>query len=225
MSKKMMLFALAVAALFALPSAASAAELHLVKRPTFSGKGGAGFLTAANEPKISCGETKVEGGEFDVGSSTTGKMNLIFTGCTAEFLGIKGSCSTNGTAGEIQSSGTFHLITTIKFTPAEDKLPGILVTPKTTTITCIGFSRVEVTGNGIIGHITKPSCGGSSKELTVAFEAEGSTQKALEYTGVKYDLSADTENSEGKTTGANGTAAITSTVTLTASEESELQCT
>src|SRR4051812_10663995 len=97
MSKKMTLLALAVAALFALPSAASAQEIHFKNVTTFTGEGPAGFLTATNEPKISCTKTTASG-KFDTGSSTTGTSSLIFTGCTAEFLGIKGNCNTTGDA-------------------------------------------------------------------------------------------------------------------------------
>jgi hypothetical protein len=220
MSKKMMLLALAVAALFALPSAASAQEIHLKGVTTFTGSGGAGFLAAANEPKISCTATKSASGSFDSGSTTTGTTNLIFSGCTAEFLGIKGNCSTSGDAtGIITSSGTFHLITT------STSKPGILVTPVTTTIICIGFSRVEVTGKGVIGTITSPKCTETSKSMTLAFEAEGSTQKHLSYTGTNYDLTADTENAAGETTGANGTAALNTTVTTESTTAGTLECT
>jgi hypothetical protein len=220
MSKKIMLLALAVAAMFALPAAASAQEVHFKGVTTFGGGGGPGFLQAVNEPKISCTATKVEEGKFDSGSSTTGFVKLDFTGCTAEFLGIKGNCNTSGAAsGTISASGTFHLITT------STKKPGILVTPITTTIICIGFSRVEVTGNGVIGTITSPACGASSKTMGVSFKQAGGTQEDLEYTGVKYDLSAHTENSSGVTTGATGTAGLEGTATLESATAGTLECT
>jgi hypothetical protein len=219
MSKKMMLRALAVAALCAIPSAASAQEIHFKNVTSFTGVGGAAFLTATNEPKISCTATSAPG-SFNAGSSTTGTVNLTFTGCSGELIGVKGNCNTTGDAsGVITSSGVFHLITT------NTSKPGILLTPVTTTILCIGFSRVEVTGKGVIGTITSPACGASSTELKVAFEAEGSTQKHLEYTGVKYDLSADTENSAGETTGANVTAALSGSVTLKSATAGTLECT
>lgn len=218
MSKKMMLLALAVAALFALPSAASAQEIHFSGVTSFTGTGGAGTLQATNEPKISC-TANTASGSFNAGSSTAGEVTLAFTGCTAELLGIKGNCNTTGDAAQtITAKGGFNLITT------STGKPGILVKPITTTILCIGFSRTEVTGNGIIGTITSPACGGKSKELTVSFSSTGSTQNHIEYTGTKYDLSADTENEKGETT-STVTAGLTGADTLKSATEGTLECT
>ena len=77
MSKKMMLLALAVAALFAIPSAASAQEIHFNGVTTFTGSGPAGFLTAANEPKISCTSTQRHR-KLRRRSSTTGESQTDF---------------------------------------------------------------------------------------------------------------------------------------------------
>jgi hypothetical protein len=222
MSKKMILLALAVAALFALPSAASAEEIHFTNVTTFTGAGGAGSLSATNEPKVSCTATSASG-QFNTGSSTTGTVTLDFTGCTAEFLGIKGNCNTSGAAsGTISAKGTFHLITFVN--SKSEKKPAILVTPETTTLICAGFSRVDVTGNGIIGTITSPACGASSKTMEVKFEATGSTQNHIEYTGVKYDLQADTENAAGEIS-STVTAGLQGTVTLTSATSGTLDCT
>jgi hypothetical protein len=218
MSKKMMLLALAVAALFALPSAASAQEIHFPGVTSFSGSGPAGALVAANEPKISCTGTTVSG-KFNSGSTTTGEVTLTFAGCTAELLGIKGNCNTTGDAEKtITSSGVFHLITT------STGKPGILVTPVTTTVLCLGFSRISVTGNGIIGTITSPACGAKSKTMNLAFEQTGGTQKHLEYTGTKYDLLAHTESSSGGITSTN-TAGLEGTATINSATEGTLECT
>jgi hypothetical protein len=218
MSKKMMLLALAVAALFALPSAASAQEIHFSGVTSFTGTGGVGTLTATNEPTITCTATSATG-SFNAGSSTTGEVKLTFTGCTASLLGIKGNCNTTGDAAQtITSSGVFHLITT------NTGKPGILVTPVTTTILCVGFSRTEVTGNGIIGTVTSPACGASSKTMEVKFESTGSTQNHIEYTGVKYDLSADTENAEGTTIN-QVTSGLTGATTLNSATAGTLECT
>jgi hypothetical protein len=217
MTKKMMLLALAVAALFALPAAASAQEAHVSGIEEFTGHAPTGFLSASGEPKITCTTTTVNG-SFDPGSSTTGNITLDFTGCAAELLGIKGACNTAGSAtGTIASSGTFHVITV-------NNKPGILVTPVTTTIICINFSRVEVTGN-IIGTITSPACGESSETLVTEFSATGSTQNHLEYTGVNYDLKVATETSAGSTTSGLVTAGLTSTATLSSPTEGTLECT
>jgi hypothetical protein len=219
MIKKTMLLALAAAALFALPSAASAQEIHFKNVTTFTGSGGAFSLAATNEPKISCTASDSFGG-FNAGSTTTGTISLTFSGCTAELLGIKGNCSTASDAGTsfITSSATFHLVTTSTSKPA------IVLTPVTTTITCIGFSRVEVTGKGVIGTITSPACGSTSSELSVSFETEGPLQRHTEYTGIRYDLSADTENSAGGTSNTS-TAALSGSATLKSATEGTLECT
>jgi uncharacterized protein with GYD domain len=219
MSKKTMLLALAVTAMFALPSAASAQEIHFKGVTTFGGFGFAGYFQAINEPKISCTNSHVNG-SFDSGSTTTGKVNLTFTGCTAEFLGIKGSCNVLGdSSGVITSSAAFHLITTTSN-------PGILLTPVTTTVICIGFSRLEYTGNGVIGTITGPECGKSSKTLRVSFNQTGGTQEDKFYTLGTYDLSAHTEGSDGKTTGASGTAGLEVSLTFESfTTEGTLECT
>jgi hypothetical protein len=218
MSKKMMLLALAVAGLFALPSAASAQEIHSKGITSFTGTGGVVTLSATNEPKIGCAATSGNG-SFNAGSTTTGAATLTVTGCTAELLGIKGNCNTTGDAAQtITSSGVFHLITT------NTGKPGILLTPVTTTVICVGFSRTEITGKGLIGTIISPACGASSKELKLSFEAEGSSQKHIEYTGVKYDLFADTENPAGETT-STATAALTGSATLISPTAGTLECT
>ena len=211
MSKKIMLLALAVAALFALPSVASAQEAHVKGITNFTGTSGAGTLAASGEPTISCTATSVTG-SFDSGSTTTGKITLDFTGCSATFLGIKVNCNTSGGAsGTIASSGAFHVITV-------SNKPGILVTPAATTIICAGFSNIAVAGN-VIGTITSPACGASSTELTTAFTSTGSTQNHLEYTGVKYDLTATTSG------GSAVTAGLANTTTLKSATSGTLECT
>jgi hypothetical protein len=215
--KMMMLLAFAVAAMFALPSAASAQEAHISGISNFTGHGGSGVFTANGEPTIKA-TTGVITGSFDSGSTTTGIATLDFTGSTAEFLGIKTNCNTEGAAsGTIRTVGTFHVITI-------NNKPGILLTPGLITVICAGFSRIEFSGN-IIGTITNPPCGSSSKNFTVAFEAEGFTQKHITYTGVSYDLKAQTENSIGVTSGSPVTAGLTSTLTLSSATSGTLECT
>jgi hypothetical protein len=217
MSKKIMLLALAVAALFALPAAASAQEAHVSGITTFNGHAPSGTLSATGEPTISSTTTVVTG-SFDAGSTTTGKITLEFTGSTATLFGIKVNCNTVGAAsGVIKSSGAFHIITT-------NNKPAILVTPVPTAIICPGFSISEVGGN-IIGTITSPACGASSKTLVTAFSATGSTQNHMEYTGIKYDLTSQTANSSGVTSGSPVTAGLTSTATLTTPTAGTLECT
>jgi hypothetical protein len=60
--------------------------------------------------------------------------------------------------------------------------------------------------------------------MKLSFEAEGSTQNHIEYTGVKYDLSADTENAEGSTLN-TVTAALQGSATLKSATVGTLECT
>jgi hypothetical protein len=78
-SKKMLLLALAVAALSVPPSAASAQELHFSGATAFGGAGGVSSLTVSGEPKFSC-TANTSSGSFDSGSSTTGTIEFVFTG-------------------------------------------------------------------------------------------------------------------------------------------------
>jgi hypothetical protein len=218
MSKKTMLLTFMVAAMFAIPSAASAQEIHWSGVTSFTGVGGPVSVTTTNEPKITC-TGKTESGSFNAGSTTTGVINLTYSGCVAHFLGITGNCNTAGDSAQtITSSGIFHLITT------STSKPGILITQVTTTIICLGFSRMELTGNGYIGTLVSPACGASSKELKVSFEAEGSTQKDLSYTGVNYRLRVDTENASGETTSSSESAQEGS-ATLSSTTAGTLECT
>jgi hypothetical protein len=219
MSKKIMLLALAVAAMFALPAAASAQEAHISGVTTFSGHAPGGTLQASGEPTIKSTATVVTG---TFTNTTTGNISLEFTGSSAEFLGIKGECHTvkNGVSdgsGVIRTSGVFHVITI-------NNKPAILVTPATTTLVCAGFSRVEVRGS-VIGTITSPACGAKSKTLVTAFNSNGtSTQEHITYTGSPFDLIAETEDS-GATDNKPATAGLTTTATLTSTTEGTLECT
>jgi hypothetical protein len=211
MTKKTMLLAFALSALIALPSVASAQEIHISGVTTFSGSSGAGTFQASGEPTISC-TAGTATGSFDAGSTTTGKLTGDATGCTAEFFGIKANCNTSGGAsGTISSSGAFHLITV-------NNKPGILGTPVATTVICAGFSNITVSGN-LIGTITSPACGSKSKTLTVATKSSGSTQEDKSYTGVNYNLTTQTGS------GAKVEAGLTGTATLQSATEGTLECT
>jgi hypothetical protein len=217
MSKKIMLLALAVAAMFAIPSAASAQEIHFNPSSNFTITGSGGTLTAQNEPAIKC--TKTEGsGTPTAGSTTTGTISLIFTGCTAEFFGIKGNCNTTGSAsGTIKSSGTYHLITITK------EKPGTLTTTTPTTIICAGFSSVEVTGD-VIGTITSPACNSAAtKKITVNYVSTGTNppvQEHSKYTEKEYVLKAKTDPS-----GEERPAGLTGEATLESEKAGVLECT
>jgi hypothetical protein len=209
MSKKIMLFTLVVAsvALFALPAAASAQEIHWENVTKFSGTAGAGTLSAEGEPTMTCESADIEG-TVEAGG-TTGTVSVDFTGCHTTVFGITAKCRTTGSAldNTIKTSGTFHFVTTTL------GLPDTLLTPVITTMVCAGISNTIIGGN-LIGTITSPACGAESKGMTTKFSATGAVQNDLEYTGVKYNLTAKTgEGGAVKAAGLNGTDTVTSATT------------
>jgi hypothetical protein len=215
MSKKTMLaLAIVSATFFALPAVGSAQEIHWEPAEKFSISGPGGELRAEGEPTITCTSTSGEG-NFEVGSTTTATYTLDFTSCHTAVFGFTASCKSEGaaTAGTIATHGTIHLIKIPILGPAG------LLTPSTTKIVCAGISTIIVHGN-VIGTITSPECGKSSKELKLSFTATGNTQTHNVYTGVSTDLTATT--GEG---GAARTAALVGTATNKQEKESKLNCT
>jgi hypothetical protein len=213
MSKKIMVLTLAVssAAFFALPAMASAQEIHLEPAENFTIAGSGGEFRASGEPTITCTGTSGSG-SYNAGSTTTGTATLDFTGCHTAVFGFTASCNTSGAAsGTMASSGTFHLIT------ISSGVSGVLLTTSPTTIICAGSSNIRITGN-VIGTITSPKCGESSKVVTLSFTATGSTQNHLSYTGTKYDLFSSTGTELV-------TSALVGSATNTQSTAGKLNCT
>jgi len=219
MSKKIMLLALAVAsvAMFALPAAASAQEIHLEGVTSFTGSAGAGTLTAEGEPVITCGSADVSGTVSAGG--TTGEISLDFTSCHIEPIpGFTAKCRTSGSPldNTIKSSGSFHLIT------ISSGVPGILVTPVATTIQCAGITNT-ITGGNVIGTIvdnkTSVTCTRESKELVTQFVATGATQEHKTYTGSTFNLTSKTGENAPKNAG------LVSTGTTNSSTTGKLNCT
>jgi len=224
MSKKIMLLALAVvsAALFALPAVASAAEIHweAASLQNFTVSGPPGELRAETKPTITCESTDGSGAQT---STTTGTISLDFTGCHINVLGFTVKCRSAESKldNTIATGGTYHLIKYVHKTTgkADENKPAILVTANTTKVECAG-TTLYITGD-VIGTITSPSCGGSSKTLGLAFTGTGTVQNHIEYTGVKYDLkvSSNSNHTEEKT------GALVGTDTVTALAEGKLNCT
>ena len=198
MSKKIMLLALVAvsAAMFALPAIASAGVWDAETAEggnspgAFSGTGGTAELNTTSGLRVHCTSVTVTG-SYDAGSKTTGSVSFLFHGCTGP-LGV--SCASSGQpSGTIATTAlTFHNI----HLESNKTKPGILITPNGThfaTFVCFGVETV-VSGNGIVGEVTKPACGSSSTEATLAF-ARGATaghQKwnQITTTGTVYDLTA-----------------------------------
>jgi hypothetical protein len=205
MNKKTMLLVLAIAsaAALALPAAASAQEIHLEGITSFTGTDCCESLFVAGEPTITCKSGDITNGVVNAGG-TTGSMGLDFTECHTTVFGITAKCRTSGSAldNTILSSGTFHLITT-------NNKPGILLTPAATTIICAGISSIAVAGN-IIGTILSPACGVESKTIELAFTSTASVQNDKSYTGVNYNLTAQTSGGSVLEAGFNSAATLSS---------------
>jgi hypothetical protein len=205
MSKKMMLLALAVASMtmFALPAASSAQEIHLEGVTEFKGDATAGSLTAAGEPTITCETGDVEGTVSAGG--TTGSIKLDFTGCHTTVFGFTAKCHTAASPldNTIKTSGTSHLITT-------SDGPALMVTTEPVEIICAGISNTTVHGD-VIGTITSPKCGESSKLMTINFAASNNVQAHDVYTGVTHALTATTSDGVPHTAGLNTLTHVEST--------------
>ena len=208
MSKKTMLLALAAAsfAMFALPSAASAQEIH------WTTVSGTITLTAESEPTITC--ESADATATPSGGGTTGSIDFDLTGCHTTVFGLTAKCHTTGSAADntITAKGTYHLITL-------GSSPAMLITTEPVVEICAGIAGMTVQGN-VIGTITSPTCGVESKTMKIALSATGSTQSDMEYTGVKYDLTATTGES-----GTAKTAGLTATVTVELASAGKLECT
>jgi hypothetical protein len=223
MSKKMMLLALAVAcaAVFALPAAASAQTAHLSATTSFSVAGSGGTLTSHSGSSVVCTGTT---GSGTFSTTTSGSATLQFSGCTSSGF----SCSNTGTAGQIKVTNSFNGIMVSAGTSTGKA--GILLTPTGsstltsastklfTEFTCLGFITISVYGNGVIGTIEE-SCSTSSNTFKLIFESSETkgTQKDLEWTGVKYDLKNDQSG--------HPTSSLDGTATMTLPAARQLHCT
>jgi hypothetical protein len=163
-------------------------------------------MTMTGEPTITCESSDAQGTRI---SSTTGEGVLRMTGCHATVFGITINCTSEGTPkGQIyiQNSVT-HLV----YLDENHTKVGALATPPAsgvfTKFTCAGITAVEVKGNGVLGEVTFPKCGQTSKEATVVARATGATQeyRQIEETGTSYELKAATSGGEFKSAGTTWT--------------------
>jgi hypothetical protein len=228
MSKKMMVLALAVAcaAVFALPAAASAQTAHFSVTTSFSLAGGGGTITSASGSSIACSGIAGSGA---FSTTTSGSASLLISGCSSAGF----SCSNTGTAGQIALSYSFNTIMVSAGTSTGKA--GILLTPTgITTLTsstqelaekklftefsCLGFISIKVYGNGMIGTIEQ-ACNTSSSTFKLSFESAVTkgTQQDLEWTGKKYDLI----NSQS----GHPTMSFDGTTTMTLAAARQLHCT
>jgi hypothetical protein len=164
-----------------------------------TGDATAWLFTAEGEPTTTC-ETGDISGTVSAGG-TTGTIIFDLTGCHATVFGITAKCRTAGSPldNTVKMSGTFHLITT-------SDGPAVLVTLETVTEICAGISNTVLHGN-VIGTVTAPKCGESSRLMTIHFASavgNSATQAHELYTGANYNLTATTgEGGAAKTTAWN----------------------
>jgi hypothetical protein len=181
--KKIMLLALAaVSALLTLPAFASAnPPPHVSSTGNFTVHGGASKLQRTSGGDLH-GTTVTGTGTFE--TTTTGTVELTFHGVTSGF----GICNSGGQiAGTVKTTKLpFHLIT------LANNQPGILITSANNhfaSFICGGFVPVNVNGNGILGTITSPACGGTSNKASLSFKpAISGHQQHTTLTGVSYGL-------------------------------------
>jgi hypothetical protein len=215
MSKKTMLLALAAAsvAMFALPAAVSAQEIHLEGITSFSGTAGASSLTAEAEPVITCESADISG--TVLGGGTTGELGFDFTGCHTTVIQMTAKCHTSGSPldNTIKLSGSFH------FGTIGSGKPGMLVTPIVATIVCAGISNT-ITGGNVLGTITSPACGTESTALTMTFSATGPAQEHTAFTGSAFNLTTKTGDA-----GTVKKAGLVSTGTVVSATKGKLNCT
>jgi hypothetical protein len=208
-------------ALVAFPAESLSQEIHLEPgngEATTEAGAGAEVRTEGG-PTVTC-ESLDGSGKYDAGSSTTGSFVFDLTGCHTTVFGITAQCRSEGSAlsNTIAISGGFHLITWKN--AAGTAFPAILLTPNPYKVVCAGISTITVTGT-VIGTITSPKCGESSKNSTRSFTATGTKQDHITYTGSEYDLRAYT----GTNVANEKTSGLVLTYTTTSSNPLKLNCT
>jgi hypothetical protein len=230
-TKRTFLTALVMTALSlaGLAGIASAAEVALHNQANgvpgaFTGKGGAGTLTAEGQKPVSCTEGS-GAGKFT--SMTTGEIELTLKGCSSEVSGSKVNCTSSGQATGVITTNTavVHGVE-LEPNPAIEPL-GVLITGPAggfAKFVCGGLQTVTLTGN-LIGEVTGKNCNSAkSKSMEINFTTKaGATEPTQKWeqvttTGTVYDLTSDFTGFP--TNSANVTSAIDVEVTgtLTADE-------
>ncbi|HTW43513.1 MAG TPA: hypothetical protein VMD79_14500 [Solirubrobacteraceae bacterium] len=169
----------------------------------WTGSSGAGKLSnTAAKSSISCTSGSNAGGAE--ASKKLGTFALEFKGCTAEALGSKVKCNSEGDATEvILTVGTWHLVLQVSGTGSHETLVWFLVKP--TTVKCTSLVTIEVQGN-VLGKIEEESK--TKAALQVNVNASGGQQ----YTSF--------ENDNGESVGASLVSNINKGSFSTATEES-----
>ena len=181
--------------------------------PTFSSSSeGATKLVPASGFAVECSGAS---GSGKYTSSTTGNIELTFTGCGTP-SSASNNCTNTATAGKITTTEfVFH---NVVLEPTPSPVLGTLITSNAghfATFTCTIFgipNKVVVSGNGIIGQVTSPACGTTEvTESKLAFEQTGGSQKwkQVTTTGTSYDLTSSTNGGAAVTAGQEGKGKVT----------------
>jgi hypothetical protein len=195
MKKKLLLlvFPAVVAAIAALPAAASATPWHTSSTGAFTLTSGTTVWGTSAGMTVHCNKVT---GSGNYTTTTGGTLDLAIGTCflNTEFGVLH--CTTLG-----QAKGTI-LTTTLRFDNVmlEGK-PGVLLTPNAETgaVAHFGCGGVIVgftfQGNGMLGTVTAPICGGSSSTATWKFRsiAHGVQEHTL-YTGTTYSWKFNEQN-------------------------------
>jgi hypothetical protein len=232
MKQRLTLAALAAVGvlMLAVPSMASAGTWNIDPEPThaaplnFTTKGGEAKLTTTSSV-VTC-ETNEGAGYYT--TPTTGFITkLTFHGCHTTVFGFTINCKTAGEVGNTITATVpleFHNIMIHSTAQVAGGRPGILITSAAEEhfagFEC-GGNQITVTGNGVIGEISSPKCGGKSKTGTLKFESSATgVQKYQQITteGTKYDLKSSTNG------GAPVTASEDAEATITFEKEATVTC-
>lgn len=229
MNKKLMMIvagALTALAFTALASTASAQETAVKCETgspctfTVTGVGNTVFSIVGGDT-VSCTGTTGSGAITPLNASkesTTGNVQLKFTGCKETTSGFNFACNSSG-----QASGTITTNSMISHSislPGTPNGAGVLLTGANTEFSCAGGFASTLTTDNVIGEY-ETACGaastGSTQKINFVVEKHG-FQTDRTYTGVTYDLKARTN------TGAYATAAQSGTGILDFNQNVELTC-
>src|SRR5690242_16396911 len=149
-------------------------------------------ITASSSLKVTCSQTTTTG----TMGTTGGSVRFLFHECKEDLFGTK--CTTAGQSTEGTITTTLLPYDNI-YTTANKTSPGVLVTPAAGTshfasFSCSGTGAITVSGNGVIGSLSAPACGGTAAAVTLGFTQSVSghqTHKQITGTGTIFDLTSN----------------------------------
>jgi hypothetical protein len=231
MSKKMMLFAAGVLialAFTALPGTAAAKETKLKCEGaaetacTFTASGGSTAFSIAGGDTVLCSGMSGNGQVTNLNAereSSTGTVQLLFTGCKEQNTVFHLACSNTATSGSVTTNVmTTHAVAL----PVTTSEAGSLMTNAGVTMTCAGgFASTQITGS-IIGE-GEGKCNTHTGTIhRGVFNTTGDGAQALTtYTGSTFRLEGKTSHTSG---GSYGNFAAQGTGTLTFNQNVVLTC-